>query len=133
MPYERSIFSETRAPHQFQEAIAYAIYRKNPNWNRNASHFCQTDVIVEDIVLAVMKFLPRNRCHARELAVSTFPIFAYFGWTYFHLQKKYVTSQNLVWEKITYFLLIFPRGGKFIHLPATSQWEKWDISPPNPG
>ena len=62
----------------------------------NASHLCQTDVIVEASVLKEMKLLPRNRCHARELAVSTFPIFAYFGWTHFHLQKKYVTSQILV-------------------------------------
>ena len=170
-----------RAECQFQEAIASAIYRKYPNWNRNASHFRQTDVIVEAIVLEEIKLL--NRCHTRDLSFqkretlinskkpslmrspgsirtetempattvkltllgrlsclkernffleidamrenllwrhSQFSIFAYFGWTYFHLQKKYVTSQILVWEKITYFLLIFPRGGKFIHLPATS-------------
>ena len=48
----------------------------------NASHFCQTDVIVEAIVLEEMKFPPRNRCHARELAVSTFPVVHLF-FTYF--------------------------------------------------
>ena len=122
-----------------------------------ASHFRQTDVIVEAIVLEEIKLL--NRCHTRDLSFqkcepfinskkpsllrspgsirtetempattvkltllgrllclkkrnffleidamrenllwrhSQFSIFAYFGWTYFHLQKKYVTSQNLV-------------------------------------
>ena len=51
---------------QFQEAIAYAIYSKNPNWNRNASHFCQTDIISEAVVLEEIKWL--NRCHARDLS-----------------------------------------------------------------
>ena len=55
-----------RAEYQFQEAIAYAIHRKNPNWNRNASHFCQTDVIVEAIPLEEIKLL--SRCHTRDLS-----------------------------------------------------------------
>lgn len=88
----------------------------------NASHFRQTDVIVETIVLEEKILLPRNRCHAspnlacERVGCVDSPNFRIVWGTYFHLQINMVTSQILVWEKITYFLLIFPRDVKFIQI-----------------